>query len=68
MEKILEKFITEDGKINIENLESTFETILNEAEKSNKGNKAAARRFRIEIRLLEKTIFRALRGITPKKK
>jgi len=61
------EFITE-GKINVEELRSEFESILIEAEKSNKGNKAAAVRFRGKVIALEKVIFKDLRHITPKKK
>lgn len=59
--------VTPEGKLDLETLSTAFEVILKDAEKANKGNTAAARRFRINTKALEKA-FPVLRATTPKKK
>jgi len=55
-----------DGKINVEGLKAAFESIVSEAVGSNKDNKAAARRFRVQTNALT-TAFKEVRKITPQK-
>jgi len=55
-----------DGLINIEALEAEFASILKDAEKSNKGNGAAARRFRLSTTALSKS-FLDMRKVSTKK-
>jgi len=67
MEKITAEFLIADEKINVENLKTALEALISDATGSNKGNKAAARRFRIKTNNLA-TAFREVRRITPQTK
>jgi hypothetical protein len=53
--------------IKIENLKVAFEAILADAEKANKGNTAAGRRFRLNTTAISKS-FLEMRKVTPKAK
>jgi len=64
--KELNFFISSENKINIESLEKSFEEILKNAKKSNRGFKAASRRFRVNTIEIEEK-FAYLRKVTPKK-
>jgi len=63
-EKTIE--FVKDGLINIEALEAEFAGILADAVKSNKGNGAAGRRFRLSTVAISKS-FLDMRKVTPKK-
>jgi hypothetical protein len=65
MSKSNEEFVTQ-GAINIEALESSFADILSDAVKSNKGNGAAGRRFRLSTVAISKS-FLDMRKVTAKK-
>jgi hypothetical protein len=67
MEKITAELLISDEKINVENLKITLEALIVDAEGSNKGNKAAARRFRIRTNNLA-SAFKEVRKITPQTK
>jgi hypothetical protein len=67
MEKITAEVLILDEKINIENLKVVLDALISDAEGSNKGNKAAARRFRIKTNNLA-SAFREVRKITPQTK
>jgi hypothetical protein len=60
-------FISKEDLILTEELMALFESMIVDIEKSNRGNKAAARRFRVKANKLEKIILPDLRKITPKK-
>jgi hypothetical protein len=55
------------GSINVENLKVAFDAILADAEKANKGNTAAGRRFRLNTTNISKS-FLEMRKISPKAK
>jgi len=58
-------FKTKDGKIDTDNLTTAVEALVKDAMKSNDGQLAAGRRFRINtIKIAE--AFKELRKITPK--
>jgi hypothetical protein len=62
--------VTPEGKINIDELRSTFDLMLEDATKSNEekfGQLAAARRFRVNSFALARAL-RESRKVTPKKK
>jgi hypothetical protein len=52
-------------KINIETLTKALTSIIKDAERSNRGNKTAGRRFRLNTKAMDK-IFLELRKITPR--
>lgn len=58
-------FFDKEGKFNIELLSSTLEKLVKDAEKCNKGVKAAGRRFRLKTVELEKA-FKKMRKLSPK--
>lgn len=59
------KMVTKDNKVNEENLEKVLECIKSDAKKANKGNIAAARRFRLNTTAFGK-VSMSMRKVTPK--
>lgn len=60
-------FVTRENKIDTEKLKEIFDRILQDAEKSNKVNYHAARRFRVNSTNLSKA-FLEMRKVSPVKK
>lgn len=66
MSKVETQEYVVDGKVNIEALEAKFAEIVEDATKSNNGNGAAGRRFRVSTVAISRD-FLEMRKATPKK-